>query len=170
MNAITDIRERLGLTNQQLADYLGVSYSLLTMCQSNKRSLPTNANLQLVRLAMALQQLPVLPTTAPNTTETNTALNQQIDTLKLQLHTAQQKLTQMTKLYQQATTKLQMVQALTAQPPSGNAAQKEQLWLAVLEAEANATLQQNTTSKQLLLQAQVNNLQYYITELEKLKQ
>lgn len=170
MNTLTDIRKRLGLTNQQLADYLGISYSLLTMCQSNKRSLPTKANLQLVRLAIALQHLPVLPTTAPNITETNTALNEQINTLKLQLHTAQKKLTQMTKLYRQATTQLQVVQALTAQPPSNNAAPKEQLWLAALAAEANATLQQNTSSKQLLLQAQIHNLQYYIAELEKLKQ
>jgi len=36
------IREQLGLSQQQLADYLGISRALLSLVEANQRSLPTN--------------------------------------------------------------------------------------------------------------------------------
>lgn len=54
MKAATVIREKLGLTQHQLANYLGVSRSLLVMHEKNKRELPTAAFLKLCGIELFL--------------------------------------------------------------------------------------------------------------------
>jgi len=50
------IREQLGLSQQQLADYLGISRALLSLVEANQRSLPTNASIKETQLIQAIQK------------------------------------------------------------------------------------------------------------------
>jgi len=50
------IRKKLGLSQQQLAHYLGITRSLLVMYETGKRDLPTSVIVQLAILELFLQQ------------------------------------------------------------------------------------------------------------------
>lgn len=52
MKSIRTIRKALGLTQTECAAYLGVSRSLLSMVELNKRELPTKALLKLAELEL----------------------------------------------------------------------------------------------------------------------
>jgi transcriptional regulator with XRE-family HTH domain len=54
-NSIKYIRERLGFSQQDLADYLQVSRGLLSMVELNQRSLPSKAYIQMSKLILAHQ-------------------------------------------------------------------------------------------------------------------
>lgn len=65
MNNLKKIRENFGLSQQQVAYWLGVSRSLVEHYERGIRNLPAHALLQLSKLEMMerlQQQLPVLKT------------------------------------------------------------------------------------------------------------
>lgn len=67
------IRLQLGLTQNQLATLLGVGEGLLSMVDSGKRTLPTEAAIRLARFQFLMQQLPQpipqMPADAPAKTQ-----------------------------------------------------------------------------------------------------
>ena len=72
MRKKNNIRNSFALSQQEEADYLQVSRSLLNMYESGKRSLPTHAYIKLARLEIARQQvtetnLQLLPSPDPAT-------------------------------------------------------------------------------------------------------
>lgn len=52
MSSLKNIREKFGISQQDAADWLGISRSLVALYESGIRSLPTKALLQLAKLEM----------------------------------------------------------------------------------------------------------------------
>jgi|GEM_PF-6010748 len=63
---IDDVRQELGLSQQEMATYLGIPRSTYTMFESGKRSLPTAANAVLVEAYAFLHQRKIRLAARPN--------------------------------------------------------------------------------------------------------
>ena len=63
---LAEARQKLGLSQQQLATELGISRTMVVMVEQNKRNLSTDALLKLAALEMSRETLPLeLPSAAP---------------------------------------------------------------------------------------------------------
>ncbi|MEO7584690.1 MAG: helix-turn-helix domain-containing protein [Ferruginibacter sp.] len=59
MNASKEIRQKFGLSQEQMAQYLSVSRSLLSLHEIGKRDLPTAAMVKLSELLLFIKQPPL---------------------------------------------------------------------------------------------------------------
>lgn len=120
------LRQKLGLSQTQLAEQLGISKAAISMVESGRRSLPTTALLKLVELEKKMNAaLEAGPVTG---TETNTDLpaeataefsqlhQQQCDE---QLHKLTPKLEAMETRYKKLQAQLQLMDKMLEKEPAG---------------------------------------------------
>lgn len=164
MTTLQHVRNTLGLTVAQLADYLRVTTSQITMSQSGRRNLPSHATIQLNRLLMAMQAVqPSIKT--PSALPASANIDNTIIDTTLQLRDLQQKLLQMQQQYVQAQTVLQVKAVLEQQPTTDPL---EALWLEAIAADATTALKNNSLEMQALLTIDAQILDYKIALLKAL--
>jgi transcriptional regulator with XRE-family HTH domain len=76
--SFADTRERLGLSQRQLADQLGISRTTIAMAETGRRNLPVAALLKIAELEIKMAGASVLNTTAPPA-ESNMDLTLQVN-------------------------------------------------------------------------------------------
>lgn len=170
MNSVQLIKQQLGLSYQQLATYLGVSESMLTMAQSGRRSLPAHATILITRLLLLLQNTPAINSTQDDNSQQLIALNKRLQYCNLRLVSLQKKLQKMQEKYQQLKQLQQITAAMKSNPITGKDAKKEKLWAAATAAEATDTIKHYGPQKQILQQLQINCLLYEIEQIKQLIQ
>jgi transcriptional regulator with XRE-family HTH domain len=167
MRATRQLRLQYGFTQQQLADYLGVTKGLLSMVESGKRTLPTAA---LLKLGSMLQTPAGNDTGITGKKNTERLERQQAGAAKaLEAHArncavdaalANKKLTGLKKNYDQAVNTLELVSKLRrVQAGNDTAAKKDILWQNMVEAIALKRLDACGEGAQQLLRIKIEALQ-----------
>lgn len=134
MNSIKKLREALGLTQQQLADYLSVTRSELSMAEINHRQLPGPAMLKMAALQQGMASNKSSRAAAEinkQTIKARNILSAQAQQYTLKAAMARQKLELLQRRHQQCVRTLQAVAACM----SSHLHEKDRLWLEVLERQ-----------------------------------
>lgn len=157
MSGIKTIRSHFGLSQQQLAAYLDVSRCLLSLAETNRRSLPVAALLKLAALQKTAQANASPLLLLPELQKKFTAqVAFEIKELQYQATVLQRKLDTMKEKYGLAMQKKMLSTALQAQQKLPG---KDAAWQQLLEAEAKAVLNNNHEGIQAILQIKINCLQ-----------
>jgi transcriptional regulator with XRE-family HTH domain len=173
MSGIKTIRDYFGLTQQELAVFLGVSSSMLSMAEIKHRLLPTYALVKLNLLDAQVQQPKALAShkaVAPHVKKYTTHYTDQIlaQHKEMQYKTAlhKKKMEAMKKQHEQAVQTLALVHALQHTSSKLPANKKDTAWLEVIEKKAavhlkntHPILQANAQIKMELLQQESDLLQ-----------
>ena len=159
MSAIQKIREGLGINQNQLAVYLGISRSFLNEVEKVKKTL----SVQHIDKLLALQQLAaqnnqhlVAADIAEQESGLQTFLQQQTQKNLPQKIKWQNKLQLIQVNYTKALQLLQTTRALQNSLPI--AAKKDKLWCSYIEAMAMQQLQKNSLIVQQKLLQKINSL------------
>ncbi len=159
------IREQLGLSQQQLADYLGISRALLSLVEANQRSLPTNASIKETQLIQAIQhdaQEPLLQlvqfTTQQNESFQKILLQRKAEVV-YELALAKRKLKKLELQYQQAVKALHTANYLLSNLPIGAKNKLDKLWLELLLEESMQKLEACGEVAQQKLQLKIKLLE-----------
>lgn len=158
MSVISHLRSSLGLTLGQLAEYLQVPPSVITMSDSGRRNFPSSVSEKLNRLLTMLQ------TVQDNQKEEDvpkpisaTMVKEVMHNTDWQLKKLQKKLQLMQRKYHQANAFLAIRQMMQAEAISDRL---EYLWLEVIAADAEIQLAANSLEQQRLLYIDIQVLQY----------
>ncbi len=170
------VRNDLKLTQQELADYLQVSRSVINMAERGARSLPGHAFIRLCALetALAKARQPAASTgwgatiSHPdlNKDELLTALRNRVTLCSREAEELKRKAVQMSIVYSQLTTLQSALQELQVDPDETIAA-KDEKWLAVQRAKVSSRLSSVSLAKQCILQLRMNALLAEAAEAEK---
>src|SRR5688572_27891068 len=129
MSATSTIRQALGISQQQLAHYLGVSRSHIALAETSRRLLSTAALLKLHELEQALTNSSTTASTtallAQQQEAANAALAARLKELTYQREQLTLTLQQLQGQQQQCIHTLQVCQQLQAQGKQGEANTKE---------------------------------------------
>ena len=165
MNSIKQIRNQVGINQQDLADYLGVVRSAVALAETNRQQLPTNALLKLDELYF---QIPIdftalsIPLTATEIADQEAKLQfflqerQNINEQKIKQLERQLKLLQTN--YSKALKLLQAVRTLQQKTSNTAKNKKDILWLAAMEALAMEKININGLVAQQRIQTLINTL------------
>ncbi len=158
MSVIHHLRSSLGLTLEQLSEYLQVPPSVITMSDSGRRNFPSSVSEKLNRLLTLLQ------TVQDNQKEKDvpkpisaTVVKEVMHNTDWQLKKLQKKLQLMQRKYHQANNFLAIRQMMQAE---ANGDRLEYLWLEVIAADAETQLAANNLEQQTLLHLDIQVLQY----------
>jgi len=167
MQLIKKIKQKLGLSNTELANYADISLSMMSMVESNQRQLPSDANMTLLQLFTTLENIPnAEQPTQQDKNAFQQALNLLLQTEEQQKIIAEQALQNMQLKYKQATTTIALANAI--QPST--VSEREAACLAALKAKAQKKLVKNSWVEQQLLVLKIKCIAYKIREINKLKQ
>jgi transcriptional regulator with XRE-family HTH domain len=172
-NKLKQWREQLGLTQQDLADYLGVSRSLVHLAERGERKLPLDAFKLFTQLVSTFEKVKAAPLpvhTSPGSRQKSLQILQQTLTdATWQLGKRQAELTQMEADYTQALSGRQTYQKLqkelAATEPS-TARDKHLLWLNIKQKEARKQLERNGSYAQIALKLKIAELQAMVQEAQ----
>ena len=131
MNDLRNIRRNLGLTQQAMAEYLGVSRQMISMSESRQRSLPVPALLRLQQLTDAARtpSLAAEQRQLRSRSHTRVALRKRLRTCRLEVRRLQRKLQRMQRHYQKADAFVRCCEAMLDRSDSDHAHWKRQLRL-----------------------------------------
>jgi transcriptional regulator with XRE-family HTH domain len=177
MSGIKIIRDYFGLTQQQLAVFLNVSSSMLSMAEIKQRLLPTHALIKLNLLDAHMQQpqaTAMHKAVATQVKQHTVHYTKQMQALhkELQYKTAlhKKKMEAMEKQYGQAVQTLALVTALRQKNSKAPAAKKDIIWLQLIEKKATITLKNTHPVRQAQAQIKMELLQQEAAALETLLQ
>ncbi len=157
VNIIKNFREQLGLSQQDLATYLCISKSQISMVESGLRDLPTPA---LVKLAF-FEQASLIPT--ENTQQVNGInLAKHIALCTKKMMQLEMKLTIMKNNYSRGIRLQQAVSKSKIDLSNTKDSKQDKLWLSSKEKLANKIINDNSLAAQKLLTVQIKALQYEI--------
>lgn len=173
MAVIKETREQMGISQQSMAEYLGVSRQSLSLAEIDLRHLPGDVGQKALQLFDGLQlgePLAALPAqqarAMQEAAETQAAVAQRLTQIQHEVGKWGAKLEQHQKMYERA---IRCVQSygdrLAAQPDPRS---KDALWLKLRLSEAEALADQHHPSKAALLQARLAGLQAEAKALEEL--
>jgi len=167
MQLIKKIKQKLGLSNTELANYADISLSMMSMVESNQRQLPSDANMILLQLFTTLEAIPkVEPPSQLEKDAFKTSLNLLLQTEEQQKMIAEQALQNMQLKYKQVTTTIALANAIQSSTISA----REAACLAAFKAKAQKKLEENNWTQQQLLLLKIKCMAYKINEINKLKQ
>ncbi|MDI9366067.1 MAG: hypothetical protein QM541_14005 [Flavobacterium sp.] len=175
MSAIQFVRQKLGISFAQLADYFALPISQLSMSQSGRRTLPAKANVLLMRLVNAINKLePNVANTNVKPTGLETAqLNRQIldkiQVTTLQLATAKKNMAILNQKHQQGQLFLSVANYLNENPITGSEATREELWLNALIGDANDIITKTNYANRAFLELQIKTLEFTLAETKKMQ-
>ena len=176
-------REKISITQQYLAEYLGISQTLLSLYEKGLRNLPSAAALKLAKLELAYYQLqqakskktiaPLHPHLQKHSDKTKKAMEYHAETCNYKKLLAQRQLDTMNKEYAKATVLLDLLDRLSAEtadavgrrPGGGGKTLKnketgiDHLWIGVQKNEALKKMIRHGDASQAKLQARILSLQ-----------
>ncbi len=165
-NGIKKIRDGFGLTQLQLANYLGVSLTMVGMAELGKRILPVSALLKLNLLDVHLHaplskasQQHVIKQQQVHVPALHKQMLAQNKELAYQITLHEKKLAIAESKHQQALQALSFAQSRQTQKQKNALEEKDMAWLQVLQMQAQKNLQKHHPVKQLALQNKINALQ-----------
>ena len=175
------VRGKLSITQQYLAEYLGVSRPLLSLYEKGLRNLPTAASLKLAKLELVYYQLqqakpkktiaPLHPHLQKHSDKTKKAMEYHAATCNYKKQLAQQLLDTMTNEYAKATVLMDLLDRLSAESvilervTRSKAALKNKvpnidpLWIAVQKDEALKKMIRHGDASRAKLQAKIQSLE-----------
>jgi DNA-binding XRE family transcriptional regulator len=164
MDSIQEIREAFGLSQWQLAQWLGITRSILSMAELGHRSLPTIAYEKLNAMLQLLHEMDE-PSTADKMPSKKTKhsgkvkrqLAKQASKQHLQAQQQQKKLEKLLQKKMQPQRMLAFVERMRNNPPT-TMKPGEKVVLDMLEADAVARLDQKQESQIATLQLRIANL------------
>jgi len=155
-----EVREVFGLTQEQLAGYLGLSRTQLSLAESKNRRMGTAATIKCVQLLqLSKKKLPVPPQLKDSKLQTafNKELLARIRKTEWRIITAKKKLREMQADFALCSKALQAVNELLPQLPQGSRESKrDRLWLEMLEAETMEKLQYCSEQAQGIVQLDID--------------
>ena len=157
MNIIKNFREQLGLSQQDLATYLSIAKSQISMVESGLRDLPTPA---LVKLAFFEQASLVQKEDVQQ--NNSTELARQVESCMKKIMLLEKKLTVMKNNYSQGQRLLQAVTKSKEIISNKKDDKKDKQWLIAQEQVANKKIKDNNLHSQKMLQIQIKVLQYEV--------
>jgi transcriptional regulator with XRE-family HTH domain len=177
MSSIKTIRGYFGLTQEELAVFLGVSSSMLSMAEIKQRLLPTHALVKLSLLYAQLQQPKALANhkaVAPHVKKHTSHYTKQLHNLhkELQYKTAlhKKKMEAMEKQHGQAVQTLALANALKQKGSKMQDNKKDMAWLQLIEKKAEVTLKNTHPVLQAHAQIKMDMLQQETAALQILLQ
>jgi transcriptional regulator with XRE-family HTH domain len=142
-------REKIGVTQQAFADFLGVSISQLAMAEIHQRILPTQVLITISQIDICLLQAP-----ADIDGDNNIKLlDKRYKDCLLQIATAQRKLEKLRQQYQQCFNAITVAQNLPSKLPQ--ATPEQLLWLELLANDATQKLSTCGKAQQQLLHVKI---------------
>ncbi len=171
MRSMKRLRETLGLSQEQLAIYLGVTRSLLSMAEMGKRSLPVKAFVKLSELEKSLRSNVQYKAASLQQHATADAAVVRSHAKKCMARAAGIKLqlTALEKNYQQCLTALLATGHLMSLLPEGEAGKKDRLWLELLELQTLKKMKDCGNAAQVILQLRINALEHEARQAGKIK-
>jgi transcriptional regulator with XRE-family HTH domain len=157
MKMVAFILDKMGISQRNLANFVGTAQSLISRSEAATRNIPPDANLQLINIYTLLSKLPP-PSNAKPTTEEKAHCQQQAEWCLAQCHPLQKQLATMLTNYQQADTILQFLNADTTQHTA--LTDKKQRWIDEQRYQAEKKLAANGWQAQQQLQLKLALLQY----------
>ncbi|MFN0081652.1 MAG: helix-turn-helix domain-containing protein [Ferruginibacter sp.] len=171
MSNIKMIREKFGITQQQLAQYLDVSHSAVALAETGKRLLPTAALIKLNTLQTPAKKLLLQADIASTQIEARagahkTLLTRAVKNIETQIVRQQKKLEILTTQQQQTVHTLNFVEHVKALKTTTPISKKDFAWFALLES---AALQKLNKTHPLLLAKQQCEIAGMMQQLKALK-
>ena len=155
MNIIKNFREQLGLSQQDLASYLSIAKSQISMVESGLRDLPTPA---LIKLAFFEQaSLTMIDDLSQNHVPD---LSEYVKLILIKITQKEKKLLAVKTSYNQGLRLLQAVKKSKETIPANKEGKKDEQWLAIQEAIAIKKINDNNTEAQKLLQIQIKAMKF----------
>jgi transcriptional regulator with XRE-family HTH domain len=169
-----DVRDGLGITQEQLANYLGITRSQLSLVELDKRFMPTSASVKGSKLLLAMlgkkKMEKLVAEIARQTKTLNKKLQERSKECTYLAAVASRKLQAMQQQYNQCCNALQAVQNLLPNLPATKEFKGDRLWLEILEMDALTKLAHCGPDAQTHLQLQIDLLEYEAEQsLKKLK-
>ncbi len=166
MKSLQDIRSKYLLTQQQLADWLGVSRPLITLAEKGARSLPTAAFIKLAEMEKsyhaALQQKKQL-----TDAKLEAGIRQQkvlkakrvknrAEICRLNAGMMKYKLNKLVKEHESAKTCMKAISILLAGQSTGKKESGQKIWLGIRELEMRKRLMRSGEHMQAMLQHKID--------------
>lgn len=175
MKPTTILREKLGLSQEDMAQYLLVSRSLLAKYETGQRYLPTAAMVKLAELELFLQRPAVKtaeerPHVKLHRAKAKKILERHSKEQHYQLAVAQRKLENVQKVYAQKMLLLDAVDHLKATRKNSENDDIEILCLDLMQLNALHSIDQYGLHKQAMLQLQVDNANHQYEQAIRLQQ
>lgn len=174
MSSTKELRQLLGFSQKQMANYLAVSRTYLAMAETNQRSLPTQSSLRWGLLWQSLQTNELIPSakaaaaSKERLQKNRKLLQKQLKACHWQLSQLQFQFTQMQEHYQQCNKALHAVAFLRNKPPHVVLSEIDSLGLNLLEQQTLVKLFTCDIDAQTLLNLNIKVLAFKVAELEKL--
>jgi transcriptional regulator with XRE-family HTH domain len=175
MHTIQFIRQKLAISFAQLANYLALPISQLSMAQSGRRKLPDAANLLLIRLQHAITQSELKLSslckkpTGLEIAQLNRVMLDKIQNTTLQLAATHKNLAIAQTKYRQGQLFLQVAAYLQDHPADNRSLNREELWLNALTGNANDLIIDNSYANRMLLELQIKVLEFTLAETKKMQ-
>jgi transcriptional regulator with XRE-family HTH domain len=171
MRSLKTIRESFGLSQEQLAIYLGVSRSSINMAERGNRGLPTAALEKLALLQKSQQNNIIYRQKAlqQRAAKDNMAIKQYLKKCQNEIQLLQKELALMQEHYGQCINVMLALEHLLEAAPASGKPTKEQLWLEILAAETQKKMAGCSHGKQVILQLQIKALAHQVQEANKIK-
>ncbi|MDN3657242.1 helix-turn-helix transcriptional regulator [Ferruginibacter paludis] len=165
------LRFKLGLTQVQLAQYLGVTRSQVAMYEKGMRELPTAALLKMAEIELELHRAKAAgfdghPHTAVQQANARQALHKHAKQLEYAHQKAVRALAKQQQQYQQNITLLNILKQLKSNQA---AAPVQASMLQGLQTAAQRHMQKNSLARQMVLQTTIHGLQQQLQHTATLK-
>ena len=167
MNSLKNIRENLGLNQEDLAVYLNISRSLIAAVETNRKELPTPALLKLTALYQSLPQniaaenLPLLATElSTQKNKLSNFLQENATKNLLQALLLKKKLMAMQNNYAASLKLLQGIRTIQKNLSNTKENKRDVLWLAAIEATTLDKIKANDLVQQKILELKIEQLNY----------
>jgi transcriptional regulator with XRE-family HTH domain len=153
--------QRLGIKQEDMANYLGVSKHLMAQYETEKRNLPHDARLKLARLELLLQKSHEKKTARPlpfarkHAEKTAKHLQRHAAGCQYKASRAEKKLAAMQSHCEKAKLLLQLLDMLDEQLEDG---EPDKLWVHIMRDTALEKLEQNGLPAQTKVQIRINSL------------
>ena len=160
-------REKIAVSQQYMAQYLGISRPLLSLYEKGLRSLPTEALLKLSALELAFHQLqqvknkkpaPVHPNQQKHADKTKKMMEQHSATCRYKQKLAQRELDKMVKEHTKLNGLLALLDKLTTAGSKTKTRKFDQLWIEMRKNEAHEKMLLFGNASQAKLQAKIETL------------
>ena len=163
-------REKLSITQQYFAEYLGVSRTLLSLYEKGIRNLPSAAALKLGNMELAYYQLqqaktkkqPGMPKHPPlqkHNDKTKKVMKSHAETCSYKKQLAQRQLDHMANEHAKATVLLDVLNKLATTTSKTKETGIDPLWIGVQKNEALKKMIRHGDASQAKLQARILSLQ-----------
>jgi transcriptional regulator with XRE-family HTH domain len=160
MKLLTTLRTSLGISQRQLAAFIGGDRSQLVRAENGERNLSDSASLQFIKLVPVHAKVLQMPLpTAPPDGELLEQLKQRADDCRHKASLLKRKLQQMQQDHETACRLKLFAETLQQQQTEFAHTPKQQRWLEQRIYEADKKVEANSCGKQLLLHLKIQALE-----------